>query len=311
MNIEQDFELIRHLSSAENVGANNAGISLVRQISTGALCIEKRLNPVDIARGSAQREIEILSQLRNHPTGNISHMLAFKIDDGSRPGSEDIVVEPSASVYLEYCDSGSLEDLIARYMEANEAFPEAFLWHLIAGLAEAVQYCQYGPASSSASSSNPMEQDDGPIPWDTVYHCDLEPSNVLLDSSQIINIKTPYPRIVLCDFGISTTREDIMYGCSECVSHHSWSRKNDVHQIGLVMACCILSCYRLDPDSMMNEVYMTPGYSWALKSLVFACLEHEDEERIEIEYLVEKIARARARLRLRMSGEIAEEALLC
>lgn len=275
------------------LGANNAGIYLVEDAITGKLCIEKRLKLFDIEDGYAKREIEVLHQLRYHP--NISHLVDFTLDEeGYMDGGW-----PSATIWTEYCTEGSLQDVIFAYFNARESIPEAFLWHVLASLAEAVRYCQSGTAALLPDQMR----------WNLVYHRDIQPCNVFLTLEGCTDIDGPYPRVVLGDFGCSTTLQHIACGDShplyvsrqdsrfEPPEAPAFNMRSDIWQIGMVLYCLIFvmdaPIKRWDPVKRIRE---EPAYSSQLKELVCRCMEEDCEKRIGVEELVLRIEMAREKL---------------
>jgi len=70
---------------------------------------------------------------------------------------------------LEYCSAGSLEVVQYRFQHAENAIPEAFLWHLFDGLIAAIRFLHWGPSLV----------DDGQ--WRPIVHRDLRPANIFLN----------------------------------------------------------------------------------------------------------------------------------
>jgi serine/threonine protein kinase len=147
------FEIMSTIG--ENLGRNNAGILIVGDNTTGRYCVEKRLKPSDIADGHAQREIQILMQLKDHP--NIVQLVDFELkDDPKLQGCE-----MSARTWTEYCETGSLLDFVGFPNTSKQRIAEPLLWHILTSLAEAVRYLQQGPKESPDVS------------WNMVYHRDI------------------------------------------------------------------------------------------------------------------------------------------
>jgi serine/threonine protein kinase len=111
-----------------------------------------------------------------------------------------------ASVYVEFCDRGSLENLILAYDEhrMNEPpykkpeIPERFIWHAFAGLCDGLAYLlggrSYMPKEVTDYSRAPG--------WIPVLHRDMKPDNVLLRSRDTLGSKK-YFYCVLSDFGLA------------------------------------------------------------------------------------------------------------
>lgn len=187
------------------IGRNNRGVYLIRdKITTGTYCVEKHLKRRDVINDFARREIEILYQLRDHP--NITNLIYFE--------SERFEL-PSATMWTEYRDHGSLEDTVRHLWGFKEYVTEEFLWSVLEGLVRAVRYCQLGDGP-----------DGGDGEWDVVYHLDIQPSDIFLSYDN--GTKTGLPRVLLGDFGCSTSYADIAAGTSIArkssgsigISHH-------------------------------------------------------------------------------------------
>lgn len=113
------------------------------------------------------------------------------------------------SVFVEFCDRGSMEDVYSKYNQRNiwarqhkqELFrvPEGFLWHILIGLVDAMAYLANGRSyvDESVLDTKPADK------WIPVVHRDIKPDNVLLRGRDTLGSKK-YPYCVLSDFGLAT-----------------------------------------------------------------------------------------------------------
>ncbi|MCJ1419707.1 hypothetical protein MMC32_006063 [Xylographa parallela] len=172
------FIIIKQLSVTE--GCFNAGIFKVKDQECDNVCIEKRFKPKDIVRGIFHNEARILRRLY-HPNV-VEYIHAFVADTGHRP---------SASIYMEMCDLGSLNDLMERYAREGRGFCEDFVWSVFHQMANALGYIQYGitKVTDGTEHRNPN--------WAMIVHNDIFPKNVCLKKRA-----GAWPRLVLADFGV-------------------------------------------------------------------------------------------------------------
>jgi len=157
-------------------------VTLITSVSSGksTLYIEKRFSAKNLAQ-TALEEIRIAHFL-NHPCLTNIHFAFIE------PGNI------GASVYFEFCDRGSLQDLIKNYSKRDpeELIPEAFLWHAFAGLIDALTYLTHG--KGYIAHTNALADPN----WAPFIHRDIKPDNVLIRSRTRINsLKYPYLVIIL------------------------------------------------------------------------------------------------------------------
>ncbi|KAF2006153.1 kinase-like protein [Amniculicola lignicola CBS 123094] len=301
--IDPRFEVIRHLNCPGNC---NVGIRLVRDTITDRICIEKRCSHCDIEDGSVAREINALERLKGRPEiVEIISSLLLKDRRGQSKGS----------IFMEYGNKGSLGDLIRVYgnrAPSNDVhIPELFIWKVIWALANAILVCQYGPTPESSFT----EAVNTPI-WNMIYHRDITPDNVLLISpAEDMEL---YPRVVLADFGVCVTEDDVQKGV--CIpgqnpefeppeTINALSAASDIWQIGASIYC--LMAEAAEPYSSYNSTTGTfplsnSGYSSALANIVAWCTKLEPKERPTCRDLVSEISKRRTEL----DGILAEEPLL-
>ncbi|KAI1344719.1 kinase-like domain-containing protein [Xylariaceae sp. FL0016] len=113
-----------------------------------------------------------------------------------------------AAVYMEWCDRGTLRNLINVYNGKRRAglpdrIPESFIWHCFTGLADALGYLQTGkshiaPALATHDTSN----------WTSLVHRDIKPDNVFIRSRDSLGSTKPF-YVLLSDFGLMAPEEKI------------------------------------------------------------------------------------------------------
>ncbi|MCJ1377487.1 hypothetical protein MMC17_000582 [Xylographa soralifera] len=172
------FVIVKQLSVTN--GCFNAGIFKVKDLERNNVCIEKRFKPEDIVRGIFDNEARILGRLYHRNV--VEYIHAFVADTGPRP---------SASIYMELCEQGSLNDMMERYARDGRGFCEDFLWSVFHQMANALGYIQYGitEVTSGIEHRNPN--------WAMIVHNDIFPKNVCVKKRAV-----GWPRLVLADFGV-------------------------------------------------------------------------------------------------------------
>ena len=281
--IPSRYTLIRDLQQDRFLGCNNEGIYLVYDPYIKKLLVQKHIPPDDVRSGFAAREIEILCQLRGHP--NISHLEQYDLN------ASRCLLQPSATIWTGFCNNGSLGDMINSLGGGEELLVrEQFLWHVLRSLVEAVSYCQLGDARDG------FEMD---AKWNIIYHRDIQPNNIFLTIDAKPN--SEFPRVVLGDFGCSTSLRDIAAGKSDPYlterldlnfappESPAFSLRSDIYQIGLVMWCLIFAERHPGKrryDSLPFDVMENEVYSKELRYIVTACLGVDLEMRPTVEQLV-------------------------
>ena len=266
-------------------GALNHGVYLVLQKSNKKKYVQKR---IPISR-SLMRETELLRSL--------SHPNVLRYHDA-------FILPDLVSLYTEYCDLGTLEDLIITYRAVNAQYPnepkqhlpEPFIWHIFHSLALALQYLHFGIGPSDELIPNPPED------WPIILHRDIKPPNIFL--------KTPssYPTPVLADFGCATRYGDLDWNKTTAwVGTLAWqppelplhSARGEIYTLGaVILALCRLHLYhplRPVPYDMQNQrdiwVRMPEArwgldkygvgeeYSKRVEGMVRRCLAWDKEDR--------------------------------
>lgn len=213
-------------------GALNGGVYVVRRRTDGLKCVEKRLPPDKIRDGYLIQELIKLRALE-HP--NIVQYIDGFVCMRSDP--------PAAALYMEYCDLGSLADVIDRYRARPDRpyMPEAFIWHAFHCMLKALAYLHHGIVDVKE-----FAQVDN---WLTVLHRDLKPQNVFV---RMAESGARYPKVVLGDFGIAMREDDPEWGMADdlCgsmawqppeVPHHDREGRGDVWSVGaMIQSMCRL-----------------------------------------------------------------------
>ncbi|KAL8630079.1 hypothetical protein Q9189_004215 [Teloschistes chrysophthalmus] len=247
-------------------------------------------------------------------------------------------------LYLEYCDGGDLSSLIRKFHhrwnhETREwnyhRIPEAFIWHVLLQLAEALAYIHHGRDHRDLNTQ-PANKD-----WLSVIHRDVKPHNVFLRRNARSNNpahaaahdEEPYPNVILADFGLAIRARlpgieptsDDHCGTERFqppeTPHHS--QKGDVYSLGATIFKMLTGTLPEEPDLPNNinasddddegfenweaalvrmEAESAPGgfeepwpYSRELVRWVARCVEFEHKVRVGSQELVEGVLGAEAR----------------
>lgn len=207
--LENNYRIEKVLDSGKGgpdaIGGCNNGVYLVRHRQSGKLRVEKRI-PVEKGLRSLKLEREILLlEVLQHP-----NIMGF---------ADAYIVPRHMSLYMEYCDLGSLHTMIVRYLHHQQppstvCVPEAFIWHILHSLASALQYLHWGIDKSD--SKGPPGPKFAPN-WYAVLHRDIKPDNILFRTvapppRSLLYPHWPchkadpegsrgvYPKVVLADF---------------------------------------------------------------------------------------------------------------
>jgi len=193
-NIRHKFEIIHTIDAGDGkLGGMNGGVFVVRMKGVNnSLYVEKRFKKADVAFGT--KEIKMLHRVKH--TSLTFYIAAFILPDLS-----------DASIYVEFCDRGSLEDVIKQYVAHSDdhprlIVPEGFIWHAFIGLCEGLAYLEGGKAYwRKGDDLQPVEG------WIPILHRDVKPDNVLLRSRSTLG-SSKYFYCVLSDFGLACEHRD-------------------------------------------------------------------------------------------------------
>ncbi|KAF1951963.1 hypothetical protein CC80DRAFT_552717 [Byssothecium circinans] len=177
-----------HLHDLEAGGGNNVGVSVVQHNPTGQIRFCKAVRN----KYAAKTESKYLKPIQYHP--HITHLF----DDVPK-------AERSATahhVFMEYCDGGSLGDMIKKLEQNNDRVPEAFIWHAFESLLRALCMCHYGwTGGADEDLDNICPQDR--TTWPPINHIDIATGTTRIPESE-------YPRVMLADFDNAIWRASII-----------------------------------------------------------------------------------------------------
>lgn len=269
-----------------------AGVNLVKNPRTNCYFVEKIVRFHSPAqRTRVQAEVDALMQVAKHGSPRSINMIMEHFWDRK---------SALTSIILEHCDRGTVGDLIMHQSRLVQQFNEPFVWHILAGLMKAIYFCHTG-----IDADKPQKPE--PVDWNTLCHLDIKPSNVFLSSQEA---KTPFPRVVLGDFGCVTTWKDIEAGSTrrdlqmqgtpgwfppECSasSFGGWEGKygtpTDIWQAGgVVQAMCRLVDM---PDMTAVDRQRACGrlYSKELNDVVTACLQRDPTRRPRASDVIQEV----------------------
>ena len=269
------WEVIEFLGSMG--GGLNAGIAKVRTKDDplGRVFIEKRFNKEEILYKIAQKEMALLYQVGDHPF--ITRMVDHFVDERTN----------KASIYMEFCDMGSLNDVIEEVMRGQRV-NEHKVWQWLIQSMEALVYCHRGHEPNNERAV---------MNWARIYHRDIKPGNILLTRVKIQGRMQIVAK--LADFGCAQSDEWTSQTKPETLASHAsahtpgfdqpefpkFSGSSDVWQMALVFVC--ICGLRGNPRSKRNPTG-TPwnrdrpaglNYSVELSLVLMWCLTEDANKR--------------------------------
>ncbi|KAK7943729.1 STE protein kinase [Apiospora aurea] len=180
-----------------NLGGMNAGVYIVREKKTRQIYVQKCYRSNNSALIKLFRD-EIGYMRRLMHSSIVQYVDAYV----------NVKAPYEAAAYMEYCDRGSLRDMVKIYnaeknKNHNLFIPESFIWHALLGLSDALYFLNTGQSFISVE----LQKND-PQKWKPIIHRDIKPdrkhptNDIFLRSRDTPNSPKP-PYVLLSDFGIA------------------------------------------------------------------------------------------------------------
>ena len=188
----QGFVIVKNMTP----GGMSTAVNLVKCVQTGKLYVEKRIRASGPSHKAATREIKTLLRISSQYGlgGNLNTMITHKIL------KEGMLV----SLILDFCDVGSLTDLLKSAMQTGNRIPEIMMWNIMQGVASGLAFLHNG-----IKEIEPGQMPEKVYGWDTICHLDIKPQNIFMHSKGGLY---GLPRIVLADFGCAVLLSNITSG---------------------------------------------------------------------------------------------------
>jgi serine/threonine protein kinase len=259
-------------------GGLNGGIARVelKDDPINRYFIEKRFQLKQVTDPYfAEKEIGLMYQLQDHE--NIVKMVDHFLDAKA----------VKASIYMEFCNAGDMEDVIRAVREQKQSVHERTIWKWFIGCMDALVYIHYGPKPDDYAFTRKY--------WNQIYHRDIKPGNIFLkrgDQKREIVAK-------LADFGCSISDQWAKLNKSQELASHAsahtpgfdppehpdFSVLTDVWQMSLCMACVCTGS--MNPQSKENpngqnwnrQQPAGPQYTRELNDVLKWCLTEDRKRR--------------------------------
>lgn len=272
----------------KTVGQGSEGrCDLLRRVHDGKkiICKTTHASREWYKEGELPMEVTILHDLlQPHP--RIIDFISYSPNNGK-----------GTKTYYEYCSGGDLHSQLRK----GGGSSEAFIWHVLRQMTEALAYLHHGYVRSDSSRSGSMPRD-----WIPIVHCDIKPDNIFLAEPR--TVQNPLPNLVLGDFGLAVLGGDKRGDGCTTYKPPEWpinSPTSDIYALGCTifkMGCGHPPVLRLPKGFRGTEddwflraeakdvrALPTPKYSSDLSRVMLECLEPRPSKRIDAYDLLKQI----------------------
>ena len=139
-------------------------------------------------------EAQLTRRLNDKGCNNVINVVEWAYIDNPRKQAGDVGTEPRHRIAYEYAEHSDLRRLERWYKSRGLILPEAFIWHILYSVANALCYCRHG------TNAVPHNQ----AGWDSIVHGDIKQDNLFMTAPDS-KIHHLYPRLKLADFGLAYT----------------------------------------------------------------------------------------------------------
>ena len=191
---------------------------------------------------------------------------------------------------MEYCQGGSLQDLINERISTKTPISEQYIWSILFQLASALLYCHLG---LQADDTGRVSSDRRNIAqWNPVLHRDIKPGNIFLLSHS----ENALDCVRLGDFGLgyvlqNDTAPETYAGTAQYLAPEinrtstrsiHWTEHCDIFSLGcMVYALCTFKPpfdYHMETDLEAYEP-LPERYSDQLRACIASCLSYYPQTR--------------------------------
>ncbi|CAK1357875.1 unnamed protein product [Cercospora beticola] len=253
------FKVIKALKR----GGQSEVVNLV-QASNGQLFVEKRIR----RRGReelAERELRTLATVSKGygPAKHLNTMVGHTAHGDA------------ISLILEYCDGGSVDDLLDKAIKAKRPISEVIIWNILYGAAAGLAFLHDGIKTITPGTEHPKTPN-----WNTICHLDIKPQNLFISRTGGI---AGLPRVIVGDFGCAVSLKEIQNGqeqereqpCGtpawyppEGKGKISYGTKTDIWALGLTIFCLCRLTYNPSMRGHSRENLCGRAYSREMNALV-------------------------------------------
>lgn len=261
-------------------GGMSTGVFIVKQHRTSKKFVAKQVRADGSHRQRAIAELETLKRIRRGQGLNIMEEYFW---NSSRT---------QITFILEYCDNGTLDDIIQVCRRRRSTISEGFIWHVVLSIAKALAFLHHG-VDATRSGSRAVTH------WNSVCHLDIKPKNVFLSNS---GRSSAGYSVVLGDFGCAVAQSDIYNGLASSRRQQAgtpgWTPPEsrygpgtDIWQLGAVVQVLARLLSLPDMSRLGTRSPVGSVYSSSMNSIVGEMTDREWRRRPDAIELLRIVAR--------------------